>query len=142
MFASGVVPWVVQIPGDADVRAVVGAGDAAEGLFEEVGRGDAFGEGDGLIAQFSFGVDEDGLVGQVLAEEGTVEVSAALEEDAENVAFGEGREDGREAEAAGVVGDMGDFDAEGAEGGGFCRRGRGAAEDEEIVGCGADELRG
>ena len=41
-----------------------------------------------------------------------------------------------------MVGDVVDFDAEGAEGGGFCGRGEFAAEDEEVVLCGADELRG
>ncbi len=43
-------PWVVEVAGDAGVGAVVGAGDAVEGLLEEVRGGDALGEGDGLVA--------------------------------------------------------------------------------------------
>ncbi len=95
----------MEVAGDAGVGAVGGAGDAVEGLLEEVGGGDALGEGDGLVAELGFGVEEDGFVDEVLAEEGAVEVRAAFEQEAEDVALGEGGEDGGEAEAAGVVGD-------------------------------------
>ena len=64
----------MEVAGDGGVWTVGGSGDAVEGLFEEVGRGDALGEGDGLIAEFGFGVDEDGFVDEVLAEECAVEV--------------------------------------------------------------------
>ena len=105
-------PRVVQVAGDAGVWPVADAGDPAEGLLEEVRRGDSLSEGDCLVAQLGLGVDEDGLVDQVLAEEGTVEVRAALEEEAENVALGEGGEDGGKAESASVAGDLVDLDAE------------------------------
>ena len=66
-------------------------------MLEEVGRGEAFGEGDGLVAKLGLGVEEDGFVDEVLAEEGSVEVGAALEQDAKDVALGEGGEDSGEA---------------------------------------------
>jgi hypothetical protein len=122
----------VEVAGDAGVWAVGGSGDAVEGLLEEVGGGDAFGEGKGLVAQFGVGVDEDGFVGEVLAEESTVEVGTAFEEEADDVAFGESGEDGVEAEASSVIGDSFDLDAERAEGGGLFVWGEGAAEDEEV----------
>ncbi len=109
----------MEVAGDGGVRTVGCSGDAVEGLLEEVRGGDTLGEGDGLIAEFGFGVDEDGFVDEVLAEESTVEVRAAFEEEAEDVAFGEGGEDCGEAEASGVIGDLVDLDAERAEGGGF-----------------------
>jgi hypothetical protein len=112
-------PGVSEVAGDAGVRTVASASDAVERLLEEIGGGEALGEGEGLVAKLGFGVDEDGSVGQVLAEEGAVEMRAAFEEEAENVAFGEGGEDRREAEAAGVIGDLVDLDAESAEGGGL-----------------------
>jgi hypothetical protein len=110
----------VDVAGDADVWAEGGSGEAVEGLLEEKRGGDALGEGEGLVAELGFGVEKDGFVGEVLTEESTVEVRAAFEEKAEDVAFGEGREDGGKAEAAGVIGDLIDFDAESAEGGGLC----------------------
>jgi hypothetical protein len=113
-------PGVVKVTGDAGVRTVGGSGDAVEEPLEEVGGGEALGEGDGLVAKLGFGVEEDGFVGQVLTEEGAVEVGAALEEEAEDVAFGEGGENCWEAEAAGVIGDLVDLNAESAEGGGLC----------------------
>jgi hypothetical protein len=104
-------PGVVEVAGDAGVRAVVRSGDAVEEPLEEVGGGEALGEGEGLVAELGFGIEEDGFVDQILAQEGAVEMRAALEEEAEDVAFGEGGEDGGEAEASGVIGDLVDFDA-------------------------------
>jgi hypothetical protein len=101
----------VEVAGDAGVGAVGCSGDAVEEPLEEVGGGDALGEGESLVAELGFGVEEDGFVGEVLAEEGAVELRAALEEEAEDVAFGEGGEDGGEAEASGVIGDLVDLDA-------------------------------
>ena len=43
-------PGVVEVAGDAGVWTVGGSGDAAEGLLEEIGGGDALGEGEGLVA--------------------------------------------------------------------------------------------
>jgi hypothetical protein len=87
---------------------------------EEVGGREALGEGDGLVAELGFGVEENCFVGQVLAEEGAVEVRAAFEKEAEDVAFGEAGEDSGEAEASGVIGDLFDLDAESAESGSLC----------------------
>jgi hypothetical protein len=75
-------------------------------------RGDALGEGDGLVTEFGLGVEEDGFVDEVLLEERAVEVRAAFEEDAEDVALGESGEDGGEVEVARVVRDPGDFHVE------------------------------
>ena len=94
----------MEVAGDAGVWAVGGAGDASERLLQEVGGGDALGEGNGLVAEFGLGVEQDGFVDEVLAEEGAVEVRAALEQEAEDVALGEGGENRGEAEAAGIVG--------------------------------------
>ena len=80
-----------------------------------------------VVAEFGLGVEEHGLIDQVLLEEGTVQVGAALEQEAEDVALGEGGEDGGEAEASGVVGDVMDFYAEQAESGSFGWRSEGAA---------------
>jgi hypothetical protein len=110
----------VNVAGDADVWAEGGSSYTVERLLEEKGGGDALGEGEGLVAELGFSVEEDSFVGEVLAEESTVEVRAAFEEETEDVAFGEGGEDGGKAEAAGVIGNLIDFDAEGAEGGGLC----------------------
>jgi hypothetical protein len=52
----------VEVAGNAGVGAVGGAVDAGEGLLEEVGRGNALGEGDGLIAEFGFCEEEDRFV--------------------------------------------------------------------------------
>ena len=43
-------PGVVEIAGDAGVWTVGRSGDAVKGLLEEVGGGDALGEGEGLFA--------------------------------------------------------------------------------------------
>jgi hypothetical protein len=107
----------VEIAGDAGVCAVGCSGDAVERLLEEVGGGDALGEGEGLVAQFGFSVDEDGFVYEVLTQERAVELGAAFEEEAEDVPFGEGGEDGGEAEVPGVIGNLFDLDAEISEGG-------------------------
>jgi len=85
-----------------------------------------------LIAEFCWGIEEDGFVDEVLAEERAVEVRTAFEEDAEDVAFGESGEDGGEAEASVVVGDLVDFHAEGAESGSLGGESGGTAEDEEV----------
>ena len=113
-------PRVVEVAGDAGVSPVSGSGDAVEEPLEEVGGGETLGEGDGLVAELGFGVGEDGFVGQVLAEEGAVEVRAAFEEEAEDVAFGEAGEDCGETEASGVIGNLVDLDAESAESGSLC----------------------
>jgi hypothetical protein len=112
-------PRVAEVADDGGVWTVGCPGDAMERLLEEVGGGDPLGEGDGLVAQFGFGVDEDGFVDQVLPQEGAVEVRAAFEEEAEDVALGEGGENDGEAEASGVIGDFLNLDAEIAECGGL-----------------------
>jgi hypothetical protein len=112
-------PGVVEVAGDAGVGTIGSSGDAVEEPLEEVGGGDALREGKGLIAKLRFSVEEDGFVGQVLAKEGAVEVRAAFEEEAEDVALGEGGEDCGKAKASGVIGDLVDLDAERAEGGGL-----------------------
>jgi hypothetical protein len=87
----------VEIAGDADVRTIGCASDAMERLLEEKGGGNSLCEGYCLVAQFGFGVDKNGLVDQILAEEATVEVRAALKENAQDVATGECGENGGEA---------------------------------------------
>ena len=72
----------MEVAGDTGVWAIGGAGDAVERLLEEIGGGDALGEGQSLVAKLGFGVDEDGFVDEVLMEECTVEVGAAFEEEA------------------------------------------------------------
>lgn len=94
----------MAVAGDLVVGVDEGAGYAVERLLEVVRRGYTFGEGDGVIAEVCFGVEEDGFVDQVLLDEGTVELSSALEQNAEDLSLGEGAEDGGEAEAAGVFG--------------------------------------
>ena len=89
-----------------------------------------------MVAEFGRGVDEDDFVDEVLAEEGAVEVRAAFEEEAEDVALGEGGEDGGEAEASGVIGESFDLGSAFGEGGDAGFGGGFAAEDEEIVFCG------
>ena len=84
------------------------------------------------VAEFGLGVDQDGFVDQVLAKEGAVEVRAALEQEAEDVALGEDGENRGKAEASGVVGNMIDLDPERAERGGLRGRGEGPTEDEQI----------
>jgi hypothetical protein len=122
----------VEVAGDAGISTVGGSGDALEKAFEEIGGGEALGEGEGLITELGFGVEKHGFVGEVLAEEGAVEMGAAFEKEAEDVAFGESGEDGGEAEPPGVIGDLIDLDAESAKSGGLCGCGEGAAEDEEV----------
>jgi hypothetical protein len=102
----------VDVAGEAGVGTVGAPGDLAEGLLEDLRRGNSFGEGDGLIAEPGFGVEKDGLVDKVLAEERAVEVRAAFEQDAEDVAFGESGESGGQAEASIVVRNLVDFDVE------------------------------
>ena len=75
-----------------------------------------------------------------MGEEGSVELGAAFEEKAEEVALGECGEDGGEAEVAGVVGESCDLDAEIVEGFDLSSWRGGAAEDQKIVAGGADEL--
>jgi hypothetical protein len=91
LFAGG-GPGVAEVAGDACVwagsRAECGAGDAAEALLEEEGAGDAGGEGEGCVAEFGFGVEEDGFVDEALGEEGAVELGAGLDEEAEDLAVG------------------------------------------------------
>jgi len=122
----------MEVAGDAGVGAVAGARYAVEGFLKQGRGGDALGEGDGLVAEFGLGVDQDGFVDQILLEEGAVEVGAALEQEAEDIALGECGEDGREAEASGVVGDGFDLCAEVGEGSDFLA-GRGfTAQDEKV----------
>lgn len=85
----------MEVAGDAGVGVDEGAGDAVEGLLEVIRGEDALSERDGLVAEFCLGVEEDGFVDEVLAEKGSVEVRAALEEEAEDVALGEDFENGR-----------------------------------------------
>jgi hypothetical protein len=133
-------PWVVKVAGDGGVGAIGGLGDAVEVLLEEIGGGDALGEGDCLVPEFGVGVDEDDFVDKVLAEEGTVEVIAAFEEEAEDVALGKSGEGGGEAEASGVVRDGFDLDSAFGESGDFGGQGGFVAEDEQVVRGGLDEL--
>ena len=131
----------MEVAGDAGVGAEGGAGDAVEGLFEGLGEGMPWAKGM-AFRLVGFGVEEDGFVDEVLMEECSVEVRAAFEEEAEDVAVGEGGEDCGEAEVSGVVGDGFDLSAEFGEGGDFGFGGGLAAEDEEVV-VGCDyELRG
>ena len=74
-------------------------------MLKEVGRGDALSKGEGLVAQFGFGEEENGFVDEVQSEELAVEVRTAFEEEAEDVAFGQRGEDCGETEASGVIGD-------------------------------------
>ncbi len=67
-----------------------GAGDLGEALLQGVGRIEVGGEGKGVEAEFAFGVVEDELVDEVGAEEAAVEGGAGFDEDAEDVALGEG----------------------------------------------------
>ena len=64
-------------------------------------------------------MEEYGFVDEVVLEECSVEVGAAFEEKAENVAFGQGGEDSGKAEASCVVGDPVDLHIEYAESCGF-----------------------
>jgi len=122
----------VEVAGDAGVGAVAGAGDAVEGLLKHIRGGDTLGEGDGLVAEFGFGVDQDGFVDQILLEEAAVEVGAALEQEAEDVALGECGEDGGEAKASSLVGDCFNLCAMVGERGDF-GAGRGfTAQDQQI----------
>jgi hypothetical protein len=105
-------PWVVDVAGDTGVRRVVDAGDPGEQLFEDAGGDNTVGERDCLVAQRGFGVEEHGFVDELLAEERAVEVRAALEEEAQDVSFGQSGEDGGKTEAPVVVGDPIDFHVE------------------------------
>lgn len=93
-----------------------------------------------MCAQFSFGVEEDGFVYKVLAEEASVEVSAAFEEETQDVAFGQKFENVVEAEMAILFGNGLDFCPGFAEHLNFLLRGSGAGEDEEVVFRCADQL--
>jgi len=125
-------PGIVDVAGNGGVGAVGGLGDAAELLLHKMRGGDAFREGDCLVAEFGISVEDDGFVDEVLTDECAVEVRAALKEEAKDVALGESGEDRGEAEAAAVVGNVIDLDADGSQCSGLCGRGRGSAEDEEI----------
>ena len=113
--------------------------DAAQALFEEEGRGDAGGEGEGVVAELGLGVEEDGLVDQTLGEEGAVDVGAGFDEEAGEVAAGELLEHGGEAEVAVLWRWVGPR-CRWRRGWPGCAGGLGAADDEEIVSGGADEL--
>jgi hypothetical protein len=137
----------VEVAGDACVGTVGGAGDALEGLQEELRGTKASGEWDRLIAQLGFGVEEDGFVDEVLVDETFVEVGAAFEQQAEYIAFGEGGEDDGKVEAAVAIGYLIDFDTEICKGCASVVGGGFPAEDEEVgfgvwgTACGSDELR-
>jgi hypothetical protein len=113
-------PWVVEIAGDARVGTDESTGYAVEGLLDDAGRGDALRERDGIVAEFGFGVEEDGFVDEVLNEEGSVEMRATLQQETEDFSFREGVEDRREAEASGVLGDGFDVDFMACEFGDLC----------------------
>lgn len=109
-------------------------------LLDDLRGGDAVGEGDCLVAQALFGVEEDDLVDEVLGEEGAVQVGAAFEQEADAVAVGEKAKGGGEAEAAGVLRKDLDLGAVPFEGGDARLLGLGTAEDEEIVMGGVEEF--
>ena len=67
------------------------------------GEGPPCAKGIAWVAKFGWGVEEDGFVDEVLSEELAVEVRAAFEEEAEDVAIGEDGESRGETEASGVV---------------------------------------
>ena len=67
----------MKIAGDKSIGAEGGAGDAVEGLLEEIRRRDALCEGDGLIAQLCLGVNENGLIDEVLKSRKTSALRAA-----------------------------------------------------------------
>jgi len=133
-------PGVAKVAGDTAVGAEGGAGDVVERLLEVGWRSNSMGEGKGLIAELCLGVEENGLVDEVLAEEGSVEVRAGFEKDAEDLSFGEYLEDGGKREAACVIGDDLDLDAVFAEIVDLPGWGGGAGEDEEIAVSGAEKL--
>ncbi len=68
--------------GDADIVAEGAFTDGEKALFEGKGSGSICGERNCTGAQFGFGVEEDGLVDEVLLEEGSVEGGAGFEEEA------------------------------------------------------------
>jgi hypothetical protein len=125
-------PGIVEVAGNGGVGAVGGLGNAAELLLHKMRGGDAFREGDCLVAEFGISVEEDGFVDEILTEECAVEVRAALEEEAEDVALGECGEDSWKTETTAVVGNVIDLDAKRSQCGGLRGRGSGSAEDEEI----------
>ena len=65
-----------------------------------------------MIAKPGFGIEKDGLIHKGLAEEPAVEVRAAFEQDAEDVASGESGESSGQAEASIVVRNPGNFGVE------------------------------
>jgi hypothetical protein len=135
-------PGIVEISRDKSVGAESGASNAVESLLEEIRRGYALCEGDGLVAQLGLSVDEDGFIDQVPTEEGAIEVRTAFEKETDDVALGECREDCRKAEAAGVIGDKFNFGAASFESSDLFLGCGASAEDEEIVLGGENELRG
>jgi hypothetical protein len=120
----------VEVAGDAGIWTVGRSSDAVERLLKEEGRGDALSKGEGLVAQFGFGEEENGFVDEVLSEELAVEMSATFEEEAEDVAFGQGGEDRGKAEASEVIGDGFNLRAAFCESGDFGGRNFFVAEDE------------
>ncbi len=106
----------MEVAGDSCVGVDEFAGYAGECLLELIGGGDSLAEANSLFAQFDLRVEEDDLVDQVLAEESSVEVRACFEEDAEDVALGEGVEDCGKREATGVFGDGLDLDVARSQG--------------------------
>ena len=123
-------PWVVEVAGDAGIWTVGRSSDAVKRLLKEEGRGDALSKGEGLVAQFGFGEEENGFVDEVLSEELAVEMSAAFKEEAEDVAFGQGGEDRGKAEASEVIEDGFNLSAAFCESGDFEGRNFSVAEDE------------
>jgi hypothetical protein len=128
----------VKVAGQAGVRPEDSTRGAVKGLLEEIRGGDAFGERERPGAQLCLGVEEDGFVCEVLPDAGSVEVTATLEEDAENIAFGKDFENFREAETAVLFGERLDFRSGIAKSFAiflWCAR---PGEDEKVVICGAD----
>ena len=132
----GCWPGVVEVAGYESVlvpRWSEGlVGGALEGLLEEERGGNSGGEGECVGAEFGLAVEEDGFVDEVLVEEGSVEVRAGFQKQAEDVAFGQGGEDGGQAEAAVVAGDGEQFGAGGLQGGYFFGGGGRAVEDKQV----------
>ena len=95
-----------------------------------------------MFAQLDLRVEENGFVDEVLAEEGSVEVGAGLEEDAKDIAFREGIEDGGQGEASGVFGDGFDVDVARGQVGNAVGGSGGAGEDQNVRALAGSDSRG
>ncbi len=91
------------------------------------------GKGDGVRAECARGTIEKDAIDQMLGEEGSVEAGSGLEQNTEEVAFGERVECGAEAQPTGVLGQRNDFHAIALERSDPRGRNVGSAEDKEVV---------